>query len=627
MSKKDYKDLDKQELLKQIERLKKSIKKQRYGLVWMDVPEAFEDDVENKLPILKEVPELAIKNDDGKPTHVLIEGDNYHALTCLNYTHKGKIDTIYIDPPYNTTSNGFKYKDKRIIDKYPDGTSVDASSPFRHSYWLSFLYKRLELSKNLLADDGIIYISIDYHELAQLKLLCNEVFGEENFLAHFIWRGMHTTRNSSKDFNQNTEYILVYAKNKSRLIVPGEFDTYLRYFKDKSASYPFEDNNGNGKYKLDPIYARNFYEPYEINFPNGIKWSAPRGNYPRYSKANLLKMFDEGLLVFTGKEPKAKRYLKNVKEGVPPDTLLPSDIVGFNKDGTSLLNYMFDGKKVFDQPKPISLVKYLLSISSKRKKEKTNQIILDFFAGSGTTGHAVMELNEEDSLNRQFILITNNENNIMSDVCYPRQKKVINGYSYAGKIKKILFKEKISFKTLLNSQQTVEEIDLILKTAKNKWNNVLKRVVGNELQIIGENTQNKKIEGVGNSLKYYKTSFIGKRNILNINDEDKVELAHNAGELLALSENTLDFVKKDEWMQVYKNQTRYTAIYFREGMSKFEDFKIEVRKLDKPVSIYVFSWGDNEFSDDFDDIKEAKVKTIPAPILEIYKQIYNLSTK
>jgi len=614
-------------LKKQVERLKKSVKKQKYGLVWMDVPEAFEDDVENKLPVLKEVPELAIKNDDGKPTHILIEGDNYHALTCLNYTHKGKVDVIYIDPPYNTTSDGFKYKDKRVIDKYPDGTTVDVNSPFRHSYWLSFLHKRLELSKSLLSSDGIIFISIDYHEFAQLKLLCNEIFGEDNFLAHLIWRGMHTTRNSSKDFNQNTEYILVYAKNKSQLIIAGDSDTYLRFFKDKSSSYPFDDNDGNGKYKLDPIYARNFYEPYEVEFPNGVKWSAPRGNYPRYSKTNLLRMYEEGLIIFSGKEPKAKRYLRNVKEGVPPDTLLPSDIVGFNKDGTSLLNYMFEGRKVFDQPKPVALIKYLLSISSKKKKSKQKQIILDFFAGSGTTGQAVMELNEEDGLNRQCILITNNENNIMTDVCYPRQKKVVEGYTYLGTIKKVLFREKISFKTLANAQRINEEVNLIAETSTNKWEKLIKKVVGNELQIIGENRRSNKIEGLGNSLKFYRTSFVGNRNILNIKDEDKVELAHNAGELLALSENTLDLINKDDWMQLYESNDRYTAIYFREEMTNFEKFKNDVKKLDKPVSIYVFSWGDNEFPDDFAEIKDAKVKTIPAPILEIYKQIYNLNTK
>src|SRR3989344_8334522 len=171
-------DNEKAQLENEVARLKKKIdkyeaielKQNRFGLVWLDVPEAFEDDVENKLPILKEVPKLAINSKDGKPTHLLIEGDNYHALTCLNYTHKGKVDVIYIDPPYNTGSDGFKYKDKRILDKYPDGTEVPTDHPLRHSYWLSFIKKRIELARGLLSDRGIMFISIDDNELAQLRL-------------------------------------------------------------------------------------------------------------------------------------------------------------------------------------------------------------------------------------------------------------------------------------------------------------------------------------------------------------------------------------------------------------------------------------------------------------------------
>jgi len=181
---------EKAQLENEIARLNKKIakyeaielKQNRFGLVWLDVPEAFEDDAENKLPILEEVPKLAINSKDGKPTHLLIEGDNYHALTCLNYTHKGKVDVIYIDPPYNTGSDGFKYKDKRILKEYPDGTEVPVDHPLRHSYWLSFMSKRLELSKELLAKDGFLAVSIDDNEYAQLKMLCDKILLEKNFI-------------------------------------------------------------------------------------------------------------------------------------------------------------------------------------------------------------------------------------------------------------------------------------------------------------------------------------------------------------------------------------------------------------------------------------------------------------
>lgn len=175
----EYTKKSKENLLLKIRELEKEVKKlntqiikeDRYGLNWIDCPEAFETETEDKIPIIEEVKDKAITNEDGKPTHILIEGDNYHALTCLNYTHKGKIDVIYIDPPYNTGNDGFTYKDKRFLKEYPNGQLVPKDHPLRHSYWLSFMSKRLKLAKELLSDKGVIFISIDDNEAAQLKLL------------------------------------------------------------------------------------------------------------------------------------------------------------------------------------------------------------------------------------------------------------------------------------------------------------------------------------------------------------------------------------------------------------------------------------------------------------------------
>ena len=181
-----------QELYRKVQALEKEntylhqqIKEQRYGLTWIDVPEAFDAESENKIPILEEVPDKSFTDNSDKPTHILIEGDNYHALQCLNYTHKGKVDVIYIDPPYNTGSDGFTYKDKRILTEFPDGTPVPKDHPLRHSYWLSFMHKRLELAKNLLSEDGVIFISIDDNEQANLKLLCDKVLDNCNFINCF----------------------------------------------------------------------------------------------------------------------------------------------------------------------------------------------------------------------------------------------------------------------------------------------------------------------------------------------------------------------------------------------------------------------------------------------------------
>lgn len=187
----------------------------RFGLHWIDVPEAFETGEENAIPTLEEVPELSITTDDGKPTHILIEGDNYHALTCLNYTHQGKVDVIYIDPPYNTGSDGFTYKDKRFLDKYPDGTQLPKNHPLRHSSWLSFMDKRMKLASSLLKEDGVIYISINEEEYANLKLLCDSVFGYSNYITTITIKVRHENRilKGDKPMHETTELLLMYRKS------------------------------------------------------------------------------------------------------------------------------------------------------------------------------------------------------------------------------------------------------------------------------------------------------------------------------------------------------------------------------------------------------------------------------
>lgn len=584
-------------LEKEIEKWKKAVKTQRYGLVWLDVPEGFEDDVENKLPILEEVPRKAIKSKDDKPTHLLIEGDNYHALTCLNYTHKGKIDVIYIDPPYNT-GQGFRYKDKRILEQYPDGTEVPKDHPFRHSYWLSFMRKRLELAKDILKDEGVIFISIDINELAQLKMLTDDIFGESNLVSLISVKVKDPAGVGQQSFVFDvSEYILMYAKNinafkNTHQELPEDFEplteqygsytkvvldfgkqkfvkeisrqnvgeikiyeceeynvekttdlTLKEYTKDRGKI--FADYNPNGgmimaikdeipkkglsfiEYK--PTKGRNANEITKVYFLNGriISWLS---NVTHYENGQLYK----------------KTKMTNVWN-MPNASLYLEGAVDFT-----------NGKK------PLRLVKKLLGMFQIK-----NATVLDFFAGSGTTGEAVISINEEDKLNRQFILVTNDDEitngktqKIMTDICYPRIKNAIKGYN------------------------------------------------------------NKK--ALGNSIKYYKTAFVGKHNILDADDKDKILLAHHAGEMLAIAENTLDQVKKNDYWQLFENKNQITAVYFREEQDKVDEFIDEVLSLKKPVVVYMFSWEEDIDIADFEDNKNINLKTIPQPILEIYKQIYNI---
>ncbi len=563
------------ELEKEVERWKSQVKSVRYGLNWMDVPEAFDKDSEDKIPILEEVAEKAVDASGplaGRPPHVIIEGDNYHALTCLNYTHRGKIDVIYIDPPYNTGSDGFTYKDKRFLTEFPDGQKVPKEHPLRHSYWLSFMEKRLKLAKNLLSDKGVIFISIDDNEQANLKLLCDKVFGEGNFVAEFVWKKKQGGGNDSGFVVTEHEYVLCVAKNISKF----EMGLDKSYQLDDKL-YPLKDDKGEyGLITLDKASIQVSQSLiYEITGPNGEKYypRVVKGKQScwRWSKSKVEKQYEE--LVFKNGKVYTKYYRP---QGVTPKSLLIDAIYGRTESGNDDIKEIFETKP-FAYPKPVLLVKHLLSISSGGNNKP---IILDFFAGSGTTLHATLNLNKEDDGNRQCILVQQSEgdNNICENVTYERNRRVMCGYTNAK----------------------------------------------------GEN-----VEGLGGSLKYYKTGFVGKHQSKNANDADKVELAEKAGCLIALAENTLDTIKVPEaakgFWQIYSDNAekkkRYTCIYHNGDYGKVSDFvaKIdELRTTDKKskFTVYVFSWNSPDFfENEFDDLKNIEIKAIPKPILEIYKAL------
>ena len=361
--------------------------------------------------------------------NLLIEGDNLLALKALLPYYAGKVKCIYIDPPYNTGNENWIYNDnvnnptiQKWLGKTVGKLSEDLS---RHDKWLCMMYPRLCLLHQLLREDGVIFISIDDNEVHHLRMLMDEIFGEKNFFAILTRRAMHTVRNSSKDFNHNADYTLVYAKEKSWF---GEDKSrYIRYITDKSTKYPHDDNDGRGKYKLDPLSARNYYTPYTFTFENGVEWSPPSGSYPRYSQDTLRQMEHEGRIDFSGNEPRAKRYLSEVQEGQPPDVFLSPEIVGFNKEGTSELRDIFGEGGIFPQPKPVKFIKFLLELL--RSKDA---IILDSFAGSGTTAHAVMEQNREDGGSRRFILVEV-EPKIAREITAVRLERVSEGYTYEQK--------------------------------------------------------------------------------------------------------------------------------------------------------------------------------------------------
>lgn len=434
---------------------------------------------------LEEVKELHINPKD-KNNHLLIEGDNYYALKTLQLSGI-KVDVIYIDPPYNTGNKDFVYNDN----------FVEKDDQFKHSKWLSFMKKRLILARELLANDGVIFVSIDDNEQAYLKVLMDEIFGEENFIANFIWYKNKSPANLSNFVRSSTEYIITYAKNKSIIQNNGgfiwenrkkenDFSLYnktnqlkdLIFNKDKCIFY-IEDQIIEPK-KFDTtelktkIIIKNKKANKDFIISSNFSWTQKKLD-KEFLKDGFNIIFRTNKMVPRGLD--SQKYT-NVR---------PLTLIGLENDGVESTNKAssilesFNLSYNFDYPKPPSLIKYLLNLY---KYKKENQIILDFFAGSGTTGQAVMELNEEDAGNRRFILCTNNENNIAKDITRERIYRVINGEGSKGqkidweysKDKKSLKNNSVKYLTVKSINKydgQYEEIDDMKKIYKNEFNKEL----------------------------------------------------------------------------------------------------------------------------------------------------------
>ncbi len=543
-------------LRKEIDRLKKELKKRKkYGLVWEDKSEEVIEICKKKLPVLKEVKNKEIVTDKDKPVNLLIEGDNYHALSVLNYTHAKKVDVIYIDPPYNTGNKDFIFNDHY----------VDREDAYRHSKWLAFMAKRLQLAKNLLKDTGVILISIDDNEVAQLKLLMDnpDFFGENNFVADFVWNSTKSITNPALVAVSHT-YTLVYARNKSIYDLK-----YRKNFKLPPILEGFDnpDNDPRGPWKADPFEAGGVRpnQNYSIrNFNTGKVFYPNKGNCWKNDLNKFKELLKDNRIVF-GKDgkgrPQRKRFLWEAKErGLTPNTWW--DDVGTTTNGTMELKNIL-GEKLFNNPKPVSLIKKILILTTANNK---NAAILDFMAGTGTTGHAVLEVNKEDGGNRKFILCTNNENNngngykIAEDICYPRIKKIIEGYI---------------------------------------------------------NLKGEKIKGLIGNLKYFKTDFVDAEPT----DRNKIKLTAEAIEMLCVKEGTFEKALGQKNFKIFKNSNHYTGIIF--DPAAIPAFKKATKDIKGRFSIYVFSLGDETFDEEFAEVKQKiKLSPIPEAILRVYRRIF-----
>ena len=540
-----YKNHSREELIDELE----TLKKKKYGLIWdkensqemldafvnwENVPENF---TPKQFPILKEVKNKEIETDKSKPNNLLIEGDNYHSLAVLNFTHQNKIDVIYIDPPYNTGNKDFIYNDKFI----------DKEDPFRHSKWLSFMERRLRLAHRLLKNTGVIFISIDDHEQAQLKLLCDEIFGEKNFIDSIVWDKKSSAKGvPPKNMMVNVhEYIIAYQKGDGFQFV-GQERT------EESGKFKNPDNDPRGPWRESNIKStiKPIDQAFTIVDPNTGKEYT---NTWAFSKKSLERMIKEERILWKDTLPKQKEFMQEMRN---ENMAIRSNWGVFDAQSTTVFLKELLPNIKFDNPKPISLMEYLVKVAI--RKDAT---ILDFFAGSGTTAHAVLKTNTEDGGTRKFILCTNNENKIATDVCYPRVEKVINGY---------------------------------------------------------KNSKGEKVTGLGGNLKYFKTDFVGSDST----DKNKRDLVNKSTEMICIKEDIFDLVADGGLdYRIYQKGKKFLGVIFE--LDAIADFKKEAEKHKGNFVVYCFSYTEVTPEKEFKGLKNKYVlKPIPAVILRIYLEIF-----
>ena len=588
---KDYSNLNKKEL---IEVIKKLESRKKYGLVWDEerTKEVFEKEAQNALPVLKEVKGKEIKTDPEKPTHILIEGDNYHALSVLNFTHQGKIDVIYIDPPYNTGNKDFVYNDQYI----------NKEDSYKHSKWLSFMNKRLRLAKNLLTEDGVLVVSIDDHEIAQLKLVLDCLFNENTKvvavkMSEASGLKMGATRKAG-NIPKYKEYLIFAKKHGIRNLRfepikkeewDNEYNLFIDNFskKERELLNQFSAKKNLNEKDLEYLDLKIFSKIKVVSVNKKIKelgikkpseiltwkiknaWRIGRTaastsvkkiadekkNKIKQKIFSVLSKRDNLLYIVKAdyseksKKPRVQLiFADDNLESHPGDIWTDLKTTGLEAEG---------GVDFKNGKKPLDLIKRIIYSSY-----NDDAIVCDFFAGSGTTGEATLDLNKTHGGNRQFILCTyNKENgngNIADKYCFPRLKNAMYGY--------------------------------------------------------------RKKKGIKGNLKYFKTAFV--KNSIS-KDELKIRITQKCTEMLCLREGIFEEVENKKNFRIFKQTDRIMGIYYALDRKGLDILKKKLNDMDGEKILYCFTLDPLGLDKaDFVDWQDVSLEPIPQKILEVYNQIY-----
>ena len=450
--------------------------------------------------------------------NLVIHGDNLHALKSLLPRHAGKVDLIFIDPPYNTGNEGWCYSDgvnSPIMKEWLSTNPVDGEDMLRHDKWLCMMWPRLVLLRELLSDSGSIWITLDDNEVHRARMVLDEIFGEQAFIANVIWQKNFSPKNTAQFFSEDHDHLLVIAKDRDQWR-----PNLLKRTEEMEARYTNTDNDPRGAWTSGDISARNYYSEgtYPITCPGGREIGGPpQGTFWRVKKEKFLELDRDGRIWWgedRNNQPRLKRYLSDVKQGVVPQTLWSYDDVGHTQDAKrTLLEMGLLKDDATITPKPVALIERILEIGA-----PDNALIFDSFAGSGTTAHAVLKANAKDGGTRRFILV---EGEAYADtLTAERVRRAINGYAWVGNQREVLLEEKITYTQFKKADAWLAKVEAIKTregfaddptagdladqgtTRHKRFDKINVKLEGGVLRVEGEKRISERAEGLGGEFTY-----------------------------------------------------------------------------------------------------------------------------